>query len=194
MQYESGYNSRSNHSTNAVRNAVNTKKVCDCAYAHATNSAAVPTNAAIDARSCADAPVAWKSNGEPPPESWLESCWLGACGCAAVFEAAGGITKLGTPPDIEVGFGSTTRPCDDEVDDSAGRVDVFNVVVVVMVVFEDDSGGGAAGLVVVVFDDVAACVLVCAVVFVLEVEVEVEVVELDVTTLTPHSDLIPAPN
>jgi hypothetical protein len=190
MQYESGYNTRSNHSTNAIRNAVNAKKTCKCVYAHATNSTAVPTNAAIDARSCEEAPVAWKSNGEPPPESWLESCALGACGRAAVFEAAGGITKEGTPPDTEVGFGSTTSPGDDEDDDSAARVEVFKVVVVVIVVAEDDCGGGAAELVVVVFDDVAACVLVCAVVFVLDVEV----VELDVTTLTPHSDLMPMPN
>lgn len=149
----------------------------------------MPTKAVNDARSFEDAPVACTSNGDPPPEFAFESCAFGACDGAAAVEEAGGFTPVGDTA-IEVRFGSTISPCDDEVDACAALVEVFNVVVVVIVVAEDDCGGGAAE-VVVVLDDVAACVLVCAVVLVLDVEV----VELDVTTLTPgHSDVIPRPN
>lgn len=49
-------------------------------YAHAANNSAVPTNdtsmTSIVVRE--ESPVDWTSNGDPPPESWFDSCgWFG---------------------------------------------------------------------------------------------------------------------
>jgi hypothetical protein len=80
----------------------------------------VPSNAAIVVSitpSCEEAPTAWTSNGEPPPESAFDSCAL-AAGRAAVVVAAGSCTvPVGDPPGIEVGLGSVTRACDDVLED-----------------------------------------------------------------------------
>lgn len=88
-------------------------------HAHALKRSAVPRKTAIVksmARSCCDALVpAVTSNGEPPPEAAFESCGTGVrFGAGAlVEETAGGATE------IDVGFGSTISPCDDELDCAA---------------------------------------------------------------------------
>jgi hypothetical protein len=150
---------------------------------------AEPSSAAVVDEStwrCEDAPTACTSNGEPPPESALDSCALGAAGRAAAEVAAGCCTvPVGDTPGIDVGFGSVTIAREDEAtDDSVDRAcelddEVVDAVALVNVVANEYAGGAefVAGL------DVAVQV-VCA-----------WDLEVMVTTSTPgHREAMPMPN
>jgi hypothetical protein len=169
------------------RNSVNTKVTRSFAYAQAANNKAVLINDAsmtsIVRRD--EPPVAWTSNGDPPPESWFESC--GCCGRPAADEAGGCTSPVGDTPEIDVGSGSTIRPCEEDADDCAATDDcVFSVVVPVTVVVEG-AGGGVEVVVLVL--EVAACVLLVCAAVVLD-----EVVDDVAGTSTPgHNDRMPLP-
>jgi hypothetical protein len=110
------------HSSNALNATLQTqRKDPTCpqdSHAHATTSTAKIPMPKSNTRSREDPPVACTSNGDPPPESAFESCAFGGrVGRAALVDGAGGCTA---PVDdaavIDVGFGSTTIPSDDELD------------------------------------------------------------------------------
>jgi hypothetical protein len=156
-------------------------------HAHKTNRTAVPSSAAVVdliTWSCEEAPTACTSNGEPPPESALESCALGVAGRAAVEVATGCCTvPVADPPGSDVGLGSVTIACDEVIDDRVDCACELDAAAVVEVelggVVANDHDGGATELVPVL--DVA---VVCACDLVVMV-----------TTSTPgHSDAMPMPN
>jgi hypothetical protein len=113
------------HSSNALNATLQTQgKDATCpqdSHAQATTSTAKTPMPKSHTRAREDPPVACTSNGDPPPESALESCAFGASvGRAAVLDEAGGFTApVDDPTAIDVGFGSTTIPSDDELDASA---------------------------------------------------------------------------
>jgi hypothetical protein len=161
-------------------------------HTHERNSSAVPSSAAIDVSitsRCDEAPTAWTSNGEPPPESAFDSWALGGAGRAASVEDAGACTApVGDTPAIEVGLGSVTSACDEVADDRVDCVCEFEAEVVVEVEVElvtevaSEYAGGGTELVAVLV--VAACVLVCAC-----------VLEETVTTSIPgQREAMPMPN
>jgi hypothetical protein len=113
-------------------------------------------------RTCEDPPVACTSNGDPPPESAFESCAFGgSVGRAALVDEAGGCTApVDEPAAIDVGFGSTTIPRDDELDAWAARDCELAAAAEVEVeteVASELAGGGTA-----LVDLVVAAALVCA--------------------------------
>jgi hypothetical protein len=79
------------------------------------------TPAAISkARSWGDDPVAWTSNGDPPPESAFESCAFGAGVAAAPFVdedavSVGGATTV-VVVSVPVAFGLSVKPPVDELE------------------------------------------------------------------------------
>lgn len=164
-----------------------------CAHTHATKNNAVPTKAASapsSARSCDDAPKETTSNGDPPPETSFWA-WAFCCGAAAADVAGGCASPVGAPPAIDVGFGSTSNPCDvvcAAFDDTA-RVEV-NVEVVsdseapMLMLASEYAGGGTELVVVLAVVEVPAFVVLAV------------VAEDDaVTTSTPgQSDAMPMPN
>jgi hypothetical protein len=103
-----------------------------------------------------DAPVVTcTSNGDPPPESAFESCAFGARFGGAVEAAGGGATFVDDPTATDVGFGSTTMPCNDELDDCAASDSMLDVELDVGLEVTSVVGGGASDL------ELDACALVC---------------------------------